>query len=944
MVFDPFVAIGMIILMLGVVAYVGYRSILVSAPVYVQDEKIEMRSQLEKQMWHAPELDICEMLMSNSNNKMQASGMVHGQTIWPNADVPIPFENEYFHGKLLFLLRTQYECPKWQKLFEGKRRLFWIQLQGQFKVKPIGTVYIGGEIPKKMNLGFLTRGMVRILLSLLNCLVVGLHSSLGYCYPKDVVAPEEEELPHLCFPLHSSVDEFICTPAGQVPPELGSESFGETKESRALRKSGKQQYEYNTKDTYTFSLFSFHIDFEKWKVVNVPGMPDTSLKNFWETMPLRIIAYSLKKPHERHIARHKQYYFCMKLSPLPPSPKARAFSNSYKFDYDDEESEFLKDEEAHHDQLREELAVYVFTIPAWIEYFSTTEGAKGSGERRVAYLFDILEYTDSTHSTLKKHRFALHTAVQTNLAISLLKEDLDADEPNEHFTIQTSTSTSYGIDKERCRIQRDLLHIAVDDGNTSLSRKIAAKTALKRLLTQKSSVVPHAPFFSTRPGITNGNQGQIIRMLWDSHWRNEWLVLDVKMKQIKFFRTQSSTPCLTIGIADIFDVTPASDYLNLPPPSNSDGMFWFQIETLHHVHCIAVASLGECEFWHRVIVAEMDIISEKGTTLMAHDLISKPYNQVAPLLGKQRFSKAHLVNTRFEDTEDTKRNILNDRRIGVRFGSSEDLDICDVVEQALRMGILLKQHPNMCLTHEVLMFLDVAASIKQVNSKRTLAAMSVPDRTAFFLNLYHLQVLHGHFVDTLPTSKASWSTFFNGVAYDVSGYIFSPAEIEHCIIRAPLPSIKVPFTSYIIPEFDSMDPRCMFQLTSADYRLNFALNPTTRSSVNVLTIYHGFALEHQLNFMARLVLSTLVSADMRKHTIYLPRMIEWCQQDFNQHQPTGIVRILVSFLDGDLRHNVEQLLNQPNKVSIKYLSYDYSFQTTLQLSSWKISPSNAASS
>ncbi|GLE06544.1 hypothetical protein PINS_up015870 [Pythium insidiosum] len=53
-------------------------------------------------------------------------------------------------------------------------------------------------------------------------------------------------------------------------------------------------YQYNTTDTYSFHFHSFFIDFWSWRLVGIPGMKDYDLSMFWEDMPLRICAYSLK--------------------------------------------------------------------------------------------------------------------------------------------------------------------------------------------------------------------------------------------------------------------------------------------------------------------------------------------------------------------------------------------------------------------------------------------------------------------------------------------------------------------------------------------------------------------------------------------------------------------------------------------------------------------------
>lgn len=50
-----------------------------------------------------------------------------------NSRTPIAFETELFTGRALFLVRTQPEDPHYVALFAGKRRMFWIQVQGRFK-------------------------------------------------------------------------------------------------------------------------------------------------------------------------------------------------------------------------------------------------------------------------------------------------------------------------------------------------------------------------------------------------------------------------------------------------------------------------------------------------------------------------------------------------------------------------------------------------------------------------------------------------------------------------------------------------------------------------------------------------------------------------------------------------------------------------------------------
>ncbi|KAF0703526.1 hypothetical protein AaE_015330 [Aphanomyces astaci] len=272
--------------------------------------------------WNAPSLSVHETSVP-SKSMHPSSPLRRGKVIVPNSDAPIRFENELFSGQILFLLKTDPMPSKWSHLFAGRRRSFWIQLQGRFKQPPVGQVYIGGEVPRKMHLGLITRSFCGILLGVLNLLVVCLYYSLGLSSPDDVSHASDEELGHICFPLHSSVDEFVCTPSGQVPPSLGVESFGESAAARAERKASKDLYKYNTQDTYTFSFFSFYIDFVTWKLVHVPGLPTINLERFWDSMPLRIVSYSVaaemgtgehhKKP--THTQADKEYYMSVELDP-----------------------------------------------------------------------------------------------------------------------------------------------------------------------------------------------------------------------------------------------------------------------------------------------------------------------------------------------------------------------------------------------------------------------------------------------------------------------------------------------------------------------------------------------------------------------------------------------------------------------------------------------------
>ncbi len=61
---------------------------------------------------------------------------------WNGLQIPfneaVDFENEFFRGRVLFMLRTKPEDPRYVPHFAGRQRLFEMQIQGRFKKLPQG--------------------------------------------------------------------------------------------------------------------------------------------------------------------------------------------------------------------------------------------------------------------------------------------------------------------------------------------------------------------------------------------------------------------------------------------------------------------------------------------------------------------------------------------------------------------------------------------------------------------------------------------------------------------------------------------------------------------------------------------------------------------------------------------------------------------------------------
>ena len=86
-------------------------------------------------------------------------------------------------------------------------------MQGRFKRKQLGVVNFGAEFAPTVQLGLISRGVVKALLSFMAKRLPGLHTSFG--------AKDASEVPHIAMPLWCSADRFVLTPEGATPPEMG---------------------------------------------------------------------------------------------------------------------------------------------------------------------------------------------------------------------------------------------------------------------------------------------------------------------------------------------------------------------------------------------------------------------------------------------------------------------------------------------------------------------------------------------------------------------------------------------------------------------------------------------------------------------------------------------------------------------------------------------------
>jgi len=209
-----------------------------------------------------------------------------GKYYWPNGQGWL-IDNEVFKGRAVMVTRTAKE----DLFFAGKKRHCEVQVQGRFKSRPQGVIWLGAEAQNDLKLTGMSAfwaGLCIKCAQLFNSMV-------------DIKCDGQEgtdETPHMMLPINKICDSWICTNPGETPPRLGTRlPLAGLKE---FRKEYKADYEIDPSLTYTFSWHSMYFDFENWQVANIVGATGTKLSTFWGTQPLTLTAYCMQEDAPHH--------------------------------------------------------------------------------------------------------------------------------------------------------------------------------------------------------------------------------------------------------------------------------------------------------------------------------------------------------------------------------------------------------------------------------------------------------------------------------------------------------------------------------------------------------------------------------------------------------------------------------------------------------------------
>lgn len=192
---------------------------------------------------------------------------------------------------------------------------------------------------------------------------------------------------------------------------------------------------------------------------------------------------------------------------------------------------------------------------------------------------------------------------------------------------------------------------------------------------------------------------------------------------------------------------------------------------------------------------------------------------------------------------------------------------------------------------------------------------SVKEKTAFWINLYNVLVIHGVIELGIRDSVNEVRNFFRRIRYTIDGREFTPDDIEHGILRS---NRTPPYTPFRV--FGKNDSRLEYSLEDIDPRIHFAL-VCASSSCPPIDVYTGDGLDKELDLSARTFINGGgVILDREHNIIRLSKIFDWYDRDFGSSDEEKIRFIIPYVYAEDEREYLQQ---HAGDIVIRYQKYDW---------------------
>ena len=215
-------------------------------------------------------------------------------------------------------------------------------------------------------------------------------------------------------------------------------------------------------------------------------------------------------------------------------------------------------------------------------------------------------------------------------------------------------------------------------------------------------------------------------------------------------------------------------------------------------------------------------------------------------------------------------------------------------------------------------YLQLARSLNTFNPE---TLQTDDEKKAFWINIYNIIIIHGVIEFDVRGSVLEVTNFFARISYNIGGFIFTPDDIEHGILRQNRPHPLFPFKP-----FSDTDQRKSFMVKSFDHRIHFAL-VCAAASCPPVEFYDAAMIDQQLDTAGRSFINRKgIEIDRQNLTLWISAIFGWYSGDFGHSNQETVLSLLPYITEENkiwIVHNLAAL-------HIEYLPYNWNLNSTLQ--------------
>lgn len=674
-----------------------------------------------------------------------------------------------------------------------------------------------------------------------------------------------------------------------------------------------------------------YIDLPSWTTSNIPLVRDLKLQTFWGNSLLKIVLYERKKDANAHVAVDNKYVVSIQVKYLEPSER-KAIEDTMSIDSPSSSEE---DQEGYDGAaslsswgdlgLVTEAAIE--TGVSWSDLGSTIDESMSEDVGEGDAFFDTRQSESS--GSLPNTPPEITAECPHSLALATIDDycpfviDMASEKRNYElvFVFRGRYPHSQPIFRDQQTANDALSECKPSINESWFSPRLTSEERTRRILALKyikgltnkddAAIQQRAQNFQTRTSRFDRKFLRerfskfqkkskkffaVARATGDHHWVEERAI--VTAKDIDFYRVDKKKPGFQIGLSSIIKVEEVK-----PPPLQ--GYHFLAVETFGRTTYLMFKSEEERQRWSKVIRVQAKAKQNVQNNSLTNHLI----NVDDPM--REFLHKSAMF-------ECNKRKILNCRQFSFRLPKPKSKqETLAMAEQALIKATALQaKGPN---DADLMDFLDCAAALKNADAND----LSETERLAFFLNVYHVVIMHAFIVLGPPKSGLDWLTYFNNFAYQCSDDVFSLTELEHNIIRA-----EMNYPSQFLSRFVLPKSKFNFAITKADFRINCALNSGSLSMPSAaVPLYKPDFVNDQLDQVVKkfVDLTVFFNEGKKDISVTLPRLCQWYANDFGDGSTSGILKALQPFMNEEQQSMLKRMWNEQKRnydiKSVKFLNF-----------------------